>query len=190
VSREDWRSDTKDVVFFGRVVEYKGLDYLIQAQPLVSEAIPEARFVIAGSGPDWQRCRSFIKNSDSFEITDGFIPDSLVAKIVSHAAVVVMPYIEASQSGVVGIAYAFGKPVVATNVGALPKAVKDGETGLLVPPRDPRALADAIIKILTDNDLRQNMGQNALQVADDELSWKRSAEMTYQLYRRLTGSVA
>ena len=171
------------VLFFGRILEYKGLEYLIKAAPEVVEQVPGVKFVIAGSGPDWQRCKGFIETPDIFVIHDCNVLDSDVARLFHEASVVVLPYIEASQSGVLAIAYAFGVPSVVTNVGSLPEVVHDGETGLVVAPRDSHALAEALVKLLTDSDLRERMGRNAQYEAENgALSWDSIAAETVNVY--------
>src|SRR5512146_668340 len=92
---------------------------------------------------------------DRFLVLNDRICDEQRAELFRNASVVVLPYIEASQSGVVPLAYQYGKPVVATHVGGLPEAVENGRTGLVVPPRDERALASAILRLLGDAELRQ-----------------------------------
>ena len=99
-----------------------------------------------------------------------------------EASVVVLPYIEASQSGVVAISFAFGKPVVVTNVGSLPEVVDHGNTGLVVSPKSITELAKAIIKLLSDGDLREKMGQKAYKFSETELSWDKIAEITNETY--------
>jgi len=146
------------VLFFGRIWEYKGLEYLIRAEPRISERIPDVKIVIAGRGEDFEKYRRLIVNPDRFEIHNESIPDSQVAQYFGESSVVALPYIDASQSGVVPVAYAFGRPVVATSVGGLPEVVEDGVTGLLVPPRDVDALADAFVTLLENDDLRHKMG--------------------------------
>ena len=86
------------------------------------------------------------------------------------------------MSGVLNVAYAFGKPVVVSDVGGLDEAVEHGKTGLLVPPRDPQALADAIIQVLVDSDLRATMEKNVKAKAE-ELSWDSIAKKTMIIYR-------
>ena len=76
--------------------------------------------------------------------------DEVRATLFQQASVVALPYIEASQSGVVPLAYMHMKPVVATTVGGLPEMVDDGRTGYLVPPRDEQALATAVVRLLRD----------------------------------------
>ena len=82
------------------------------------------------------------------------------------------------------IAYSFGKPVVATAVGGIPEVVDHGETGFLVPPRDPHHLAEAIVTLLQDDDLRRRMGRRAREKAESELSWPSIARRTLEVYRQ------
>jgi glycosyltransferase involved in cell wall biosynthesis len=146
------------VLFFGRIWEYKGLEYFIKAQPIVSEAFPEAIFVIGGQGEDFERYRNMMADPSRFEIHNEWIGDDLRATLFSESAVVVLPYIEATQSGVVPIAYAHEKPVVVTRVGGLPEVVEDGVTGIVVEPRDVKGLANAIMELLQDPQKRHAMG--------------------------------
>ncbi len=84
-----------------------------------------------------------------------------MAAYFQKASLVALPYLSASTSGLLTTAYVFGKPVVATRVGALPEYVQEGETGLLVPPADAQRLAEAIVRLLTDDALRAQMSGNA-----------------------------
>ena len=105
-----------------------------------------------------------------------------VSQLFRQANVVVLPYIEATQSGVVPVAYTFGKPVVATTVGGLPEQVEHEQTGLLVPPRDERALADAVVRLLKDRDLRHRMGQNGKRKLEREWNPEVVARRTRVVY--------
>lgn len=172
------------VLFFGRLWEYKGLRYLIEAEPLITREIPDARIVIAGHGESFEPYRQAMVNADRFEVHNHHIPDRMVAELFEQASVVVLPYTEASQSGVVSIACAFGKPVVATKVGGIPDVVQHGETGYLVPPRDRDSLAEAIISLLKDEKKRHEMGRRAWNKAQTDLSWSAIAEKTVRVYEK------
>ena len=174
-------SDAKRVLFFGMISPYKGLRYLIDAEPIISREIEDYKFVIAGSG-DFSEYADLIKDPTKFEIHNKFIPDQDVARYFENASVVVLPYIDASQSGVVPIAYAFGIPVIASNVGSIPEVVIDNVTGLIVPPKDVQALADAIIKVLKNDHLREEMGNNAYKMMQENLSWDRNADLLNKVY--------
>ena len=126
-----------------------------------------------------------ITDRESFEIINEFIPDEEIAQLFQRAKLVVLPYIEASQSGIIAIAYAFKKPVIVSSVGSIPEVVDHGKTGLLVPPGDAKALAEAIIELLKDDRLREEMGNNAFAKMEQELSWDKIAEKTLQVYKQV-----
>lgn len=169
------------ILFFGRIYEYKGLKYLIESAPLITKQFPDVKIIIAGRG-DFSQYERLITNKKNFEIINEFIPENRVSELFQKCKLVVLPYIEASQSGVIPIAYAFKKPVVATSVGAIPEIVEHGKTGFLVPPKDPEALAKAIIRLLKNDELRTEMGENAYKKMKEELSWDKIAEKTIETY--------
>jgi glycosyltransferase involved in cell wall biosynthesis len=173
------------VLFFGRIWPYKGLEYLIQAEPRITAAVPDARVVIAGSGEDFARYRNLMVHPDRFEVLNEFIDADRVSELFRRAGVVALPYVDATQSGVIPIAYSFGRPVVATRVGGLPSQVDEGVTGLLVPPRDPEALADAIIGLLQDPARRTHLGANGWEKGRTEFSAENVAAGTVAAYRQV-----
>lgn len=172
------------VLFFGRIWPYKGLEYLVRAEPLVTAAVPAARFVVAGRGEDFERYRRMMVHPDRFEVRNEFISEDDRVALFQRASVVVLPYVEASQSGVVPVAYAFSKPVVATTVGGLPEVVDDGATGYLVAPRDEGALAAAIVRLLADPDLRRRMGEAGRRKLEAECGPAVVAAQTLAVYER------
>jgi glycosyltransferase involved in cell wall biosynthesis len=180
VSEEDGRT----ILFFGRIWKYKGLEYLIQAAPAIARAIPDVRIVIAGQGEDFDAYRRLMTEPERFVVHNRFVSASERDRLFRQASVVVLPYIEATQSGVVPVAYSFGKPVVATNVGALSECVEDGRTGRLVPPADPAALASAVIELLADSEKRRAMGAAGRRKLDAECSPAVVARQTLEVYRR------
>ena len=126
--------------------------------------------MICGQGEDFQRYRKQFSDPDKFIVHNRWITDKERTEFFDRACVVVLPYIEATQSGVVPIAYAHSKPVVATRTGGLPDVVKDGQTGLLVNPECEKELANAVIKLLGNEQLRQEMGRAGKQLLETELS--------------------
>ncbi len=173
--------EEKIILFFGVITEYKGLQYLIEAAPTIFKQIPDAKILIAGSG-DVKKYLDMIEDKSRYEVFNDFIPDEKVAQYFQRAAVVALPYTEGTQSGVVPVAYSFGKPVVVTDVGSIPEVVDHGKTGFVIPPRDSQALADAIVTILKDDDLRKKMGQNCYAKITGELSWDNIGKRTLQVY--------
>jgi glycosyltransferase involved in cell wall biosynthesis len=176
--------ETPTVLFFGRIYEYKGLQYLIEAEPLITSQVPDARIVIAGCGEPFEKYERMMVNKDHFFVHYYHIPDEMVASLFQQASVVALPYTEASQSGVLAIAYAFGKPVVATAVGGIPEVLEHGQTGYLVPPADSRSLAEAIVTLLKEPQLRLEMGRKALEKSQSELSWPSVARRTLEVYEK------
>jgi glycosyltransferase involved in cell wall biosynthesis len=174
------------ILFFGRIWPYKGLKYLIEAEPRIAAQVPSVKIVIAGEGENLAPYERMMAHRERFEIHNDYIPVEEVAGLFQRAALVALPYTEASQSGVIPIAYAFGKPVVATHVGGIPDMVEDGETGYLVPPHDVPKLAEAITSLLKDGALRQRMGERARRKALTCLSWDTIAAKTREVYRAVT----
>jgi glycosyltransferase involved in cell wall biosynthesis len=172
------------VLFFGRIWEYKGLEYLIHAEPLITARVPDARILIAGQGEDFSRYARMMIHSDRFIVHNEFISDERAADYFRRASVVVLPYIEASQSGVIPVAYSAARPVVATTVGGLPEIVEDGRTGYLVAPRDAAQLADAITRLLLDAPLCRRMGENGKSKLEAECSPAVVARNTMEVYWR------
>ncbi len=181
---------SNEVLFFGRIWDYKGLEYLIQAEPLISAEVPNLKIVIGGEGDDFGRYRQMMKHPERFEVHNRWISDEERADFFRRAALVVLPYNEATQSGVVPVAYNYSKPVVATDVGALSDCVHDQETGLLVPPRDPQRLAAAITRLLKNPAERQRMGEAAKALLDRQASPEQVALETAKVYAAACGQPA
>ena len=181
--KSDLREDGNLVLFFGRIWKYKGLEYLIMAEPLITKEVPDAKILIAGAGEKFHKYENMMVNRDSFIIHNYRIPYEEGAELFQRCSLVVLPYIDASQSGVIPTAYGFRKPVVATSVGSIPEIVDDGKTGIIVTPKDISSLAEAIIKLLKDKKLRKLMGENAYIKLKTDLSWGDIAEETIQVYK-------
>jgi glycosyltransferase involved in cell wall biosynthesis len=171
------------VLFFGRIWPYKGLEYLIRAEPSITSRVPQAKIVIAGAGEDFTRYRQMMVNADNFVVLNEIVSDGKRAELFRQASVVVLPYIEASQSGIISIAYRFAKPVVATRVGGLPEMVDDEQTGFLIPPRDVEALANAVVTLLTNDELRKRLGQNGNRKVNSECAPAVVGRQTRVVYR-------
>jgi glycosyltransferase involved in cell wall biosynthesis len=180
--RSSAAGDGRTVLFFGRIWPYKGLDHLIRAQPMITRCFPDARIVIAGRGENLSRYRGMMSDPSRFVVINEFVSVERRNQLFAEASVVVLPYVEASQSGVVPIAYAFEKPVVVTEVGGLPEVVADGRTGLVVPPGDEQALADAVCRLLGDAALARAMGAAGRRKLELESSPAAVAEQTMRVY--------
>jgi glycosyltransferase involved in cell wall biosynthesis len=171
-------------MFFGRIWPYKGLEHLIRAEPLITARVPDARILIAGRGENLARYQAMMTHPDRFEIDNEYIPDDRVIEYFKRAAVVVLPYVDASISGVIPISCTFGKPIVATAVGILPEMIEHGHSGLIVPPADHRALANAIVDVLTNDRLRRTLAAGARERAETTFAPEIVAKQTISVYRR------
>jgi glycosyltransferase involved in cell wall biosynthesis len=176
-------SDEPVVLFFGRAQGYKGLDLAAEAMPAVAAAVPGARLVVAGSGPSIDQVFPPDRALPPWcELHRGPVPDDLVPELYRRARVVVLPYREASQSGVAALAAGLGRPVVASRVPGLADIVEDGHSGLLVDAGSAPALAAALTRVLSDRDLADRLSAGAHRVATTTLSWPTIAAELVGLY--------
>jgi glycosyltransferase involved in cell wall biosynthesis len=146
--------DKKTLLFFGLIRPYKGLKYLIQAMADVTRSIDCVLLVVGEFYESKEEYLSLIRQlrlEEHIVIRDEYVKNEVVSLYFSSADVVVLPYVTATQSGIVQIAFGLKKPVITTNVGGLPEAVEDGKTGFLVDPASPQKLAEAILKFYTGN---------------------------------------
>ncbi|MBI4049955.1 MAG: glycosyltransferase family 4 protein [Candidatus Doudnabacteria bacterium] len=154
-----------DVSFIGRInFAEKGIGYLLEAMPEIVKIIPSAKLGIIGGGGETPRMREFIKDlgiEKNVELL-GQQPFSKLPAYLNSSKILVVPSAWVEHFGQVTVeGMASGIPVVNTNIGGSPEINTDGQTGLIVPPKDSHALAAAIIKLLTDDELRQRMGRAA-----------------------------
>ncbi|MBD2513686.1 glycosyltransferase family 4 protein [Nostoc sp. FACHB-973] len=173
------------LLFFGRIWPYKGLKYLVEAMPLIVERISEVKLIIAGQGENIKQYFPDGYDDKRYEIINDFIPVEKVSSLFQRSTITVLPYIEASQSGVAALSYGMGSLVVASEVGGLSEIVHHKKDGLLVPPRDVQSLADAIISLLSDSELQQRMRSAALERCQQDLNWLNIAAQTVQVYQQI-----
>lgn len=167
------------LLFFGRMSYYKGLDTLLDAMPLIWERQPEVRLTVAGEG---EMPEHPALHDPRLEVRNEHVPEAAVSELFSACSFAVLPYRQASQSGVGAEAKRFGRAIVATRVGGLPELVSD-DTGRLVPPEDPRALADAVLELVETPGLAAELGENAVASVAEE-GWSAVAATTLAAYRR------
>lgn len=154
------------VLFFGALRANKGIDVLLQALPTIP---PEVTVHVAGRGDPRieEQLRRAAGTDARLKVEIGHVPVDRKIQLFRRATVVVLPYTTfASQSGVLHDAYAHGRPVVVTDVGALGETVREDGTGLVVPPRDAAQLGRAIEKLLSDAALLARHADRALAVRD------------------------
>ncbi len=128
------------LLLFGRLFAYKGVDTALDAFERLRERLPDVELLIAGRGP----LAASARGRDGVEVREEYITDRGICELLERARLVLLPYKDATQSGVGLQAVARGVPVVVTRTGGLPDLVPDSALGLIVAPDDPRALAEAI----------------------------------------------
>jgi len=174
------RGNGHDLLFFGHIRPYKGLDVLLRAMPRVRERFPNVRLTIAGELFYSGDTAAADAKSNPLALIDQlglgatvstdirYIPNEQIAELMSRADVCVFPYRSATQSGGITVAFAYGVPVVSTRVGGIPDVVVEGQSGLLVEPDDAEGLANALISILENPITTDSVDRIAA-----SLSWER-----------------
>jgi len=164
------------VLFIGRLVETKGLPYLLEAMTKLNSDL-----VICGAGPEMERLK---KRARGLGISVrvrfmGRVTEGVKQEMLSSCKVFVFPSIWESYGIAAAEAMSYGKPVVATNVGGLPEVV--GDAGFLVAPRDPAAIAAATLRLLEDGALRAEIGR-AARARAMTFTWEKAAEDMEKVY--------
>lgn len=172
-------------LFFGRIEQYKGLPFFVDAIRMLHRDGVAVQGVIAGRGTQLDLMKPDLIGDPAFRVIDRFLSPQEVHDCFVQANVVVVPYLDATQSGVVAYAFGLGRPVVATRVGGLPEVVHEDVNGLLVPPGDAAALAAALRTVITDQALSTRMASASAVLGLGELSWPIIAERTVGVYERL-----
>ena len=165
------------VLFFGFVRRYKGLTYLLRSMPAMIRKVPLRLLVV---GEFWEKERPYQKLirelglEEHVSLVNRYVRNEEIPAFFQAADLVVLPYISVTGSGLVQLAFGFHTPVVASRIGALAEAVEDGKTGILVPPRDSRALARAIIGFYRRGDGRKMAAR--IKKDGERFSWNKLVE--------------
>lgn len=192
----DLSDDEQVILFFGYVRPYKGLDILIDACAQVRRRRPSQRLrlLIAGrtlknfwdTGSYGSQIEAAgLKELTTYEIR--YIAMEDVARYFLAADIIAMPYKSGSQSGILQMAYSYSKPVIVTDVGSIGEVVRDEQTGLIVPPNDPSAFAEALSRLLDDPAHAVCMGRQGRLYSETALSWERIAAQTEDVYEAVAG---
>jgi glycosyltransferase involved in cell wall biosynthesis len=192
------RADEKTILFLGRIRPYKGIEYLLAAFQQLAPTDGGYRLIIAGEpkkGSEAYReeieriARQDFKQ-DQIILKIQFVPDQDMEVYLKAADVLVLPYKEIFQSGVLFLAYSFGLPVVATDVGSFREEIIEGRTGLLCKPGDPADLAQAL-RTYFASDLFKRLNPHYREAikkhAEENHSWRAVAELTRNVYLEILG---
>jgi len=186
------------LLFFGMITPYKGLETLVEAVARLKKNGRQFILIIAGrikECPDyWERICRLIQQSDLKEsvVTDlRRVPDEMVEVYLKAADVMVLPYRSIFQSGALFLAYRFGLPVVATDVGSFKEDIIQGQTGFVCRPDDPADMAKTIETYFASG-LFTNLEQKRKEIRDyanERYSWDRIGELTRKVYERVLHTV-
>ena len=181
------------VLGLGRLVAKKGFNVLLDAWPAVLRAVPEATLVIAGYGDQRERLerQAAALGLGSSARFIGRLERERAAAYVAAADVVALPIVREGADGLPNVlleAMGAGRAVVASRIAGVPDVVEDGVHGLVVPERDPAALAAAIARLLADPELARRLGAAARARVERELTWERTAERFEAVFRVAAGA--
>lgn len=159
--------NSKLLLFFGYVRKYKGLDILIDAMEILLQKDESYRLLIVGefydSPAEYEEQIAKLNLNREVKIINKFIPNEEVAQFYEPADVVILPYRSATQSGILNVAYGFGKPAIVTNVGGLSEFVVEEKTGFIVEPESAQSIADGVehfFKVKNEIDFSANIKMN------------------------------
>jgi len=181
----------KNTLFFLSLLDefhgYKGLDYLLNALQIVKKTIPDVKLIVGGKGVLMDR---YIETTKSMGLSDnvefhGFIPDNRMAEYYSTASVFVLPSISSLQEGfgIVALeALACKTPVITTDIVGISSDLVKEKAGLSIPPKDHEALAESIITLLENAEMRNQMGENGRRLVKASYTWKGIAQMMEKVY--------
>lgn len=153
------KSISGNVLFFGRIEKYKGIEYLCQAMEIVHKKLPFSTLTIAGRGDFYFDIERY-KSKDYINVINRFIEEKELAKMIQECQVSVCAYTDATQSGGVLTSFSFFKTVIASDIATMREVIVDGYNGVLVEPKNPELLANAIIKVLSDEQFRHTIETN------------------------------
>ncbi len=179
--------DDPTVMFFGRISPYKGLDVFYEAAVMIAKRLPHVTFVVAGRPIEGYVLPAPPKldGSSAVQVLPRYLRSAETARLFQRASVVVCPYRDATQSGVVLTSYAFRVPVVATAVGGMPEYVVPEKTGLLVPVGDARAIAGAVCRVLSNDVFARQLREGTAAAENSELSWRNTAGVLLDTYQQI-----
>jgi glycosyltransferase involved in cell wall biosynthesis len=160
---------------FGRIEAYKGIEVLLQAAPLVEAQRPDITIRIVGRGAD-ASITAAVAAFSNVELDTRWVEESEIAEIFAAANVVVLPYTSATQSGVIPQAATFGLPVICSDVGGLAEQLNDGVCGILIPPNDPKTLAESILRCANDPAEAALLGEALRTEYAENRSWSKIAD--------------
>jgi glycosyltransferase involved in cell wall biosynthesis len=165
--KDEIEQEKFDFLFFGKIEAYKGLSILAQSIEWLYDRGYQPTLNIIGMGDMAKHCPQLLKLAEDHPqeiiISNSFASEEIIIAAMQQSKIVVLPYLTATGTTTVQIAYEQSKPVIATQTGCFQNYIIDGKTGWLVPPSDFLALAGALKKVLDDPEKTYSMGESAYQ---------------------------
>lgn len=181
------RSNEFNILFFGRISPYKGVKYLLDAFVDILQRHKDLniKLTIAGSG-DFDFDINFYKNYPQIKIINKFISPQDLSSLINQSTVVICPYTDATQSGVVMSAFAFKKPIIATRVGGLSEMIKNNATGLIIEPKSTEAIVDAILDLYNNQEKLELFSANIeKEYFTGDRSWDIAAKKFLEAFKKI-----
>jgi glycosyltransferase involved in cell wall biosynthesis len=175
------------LLWYGRFVEEKGLDTLIEAAPKILQQAPELRITLAGDGPTQKRIQRKVKslNLSCFDFP-GIIKHNQLPKLLDESMLFVLPSLQEGMPFSLLEAMVSGKPVVASDIDGVRDIITNDINGVLVPKSNPDALSNAIIDLLNNPEKRRRLGEEARRTIESKYTWKTAAASIEALYFKVT----
>jgi glycosyltransferase involved in cell wall biosynthesis len=191
------KEDGFNILFVGRLEKRKGVETLFKAIPMVLKEVPDTHFYIVGKdtylAPSGGSYKDYLldnldKHYHKYVEFIGYVDDTELKNYYRTCDLFVAPSLYESFGLIYLEAMAWGKPVIGCDVGGIPEIIEDGITGILIPPDNATALAEAIIK-LKEEELRAKIGEKGRKKVENDFSMIKMAENTYNIYRDVINSV-
>ena len=196
-SYRETRREGRTILLFGHLRQRKGIHRLLEIAENIHSRCSDATFIVAGAKVAWgardgtpgwslslEQLMKDMRAKTYFEVYEGFVPDERVEYFFRRASVTLLPYFEASQSGVPMIAMPLGSVVVATNVGDLPHVITHNETGILC-DSTVDSITEAVCGLLSDRQHRERLAENARAFSLSACSWQHITRHMLETYKKV-----
>lgn len=188
--------NNKIIFSIGRLVEKKGFEYLIKAMPLVIREIPTTKLIIGGTGPEESKLKNLVNilGLERDVIFIGYIKTCDLPKYYRTADVFVLPSVKTKEGDTEGLgivlleAMACGTPVIGSNIGGITDIIEDGKNGLLIESKNPKDIAEKIIKIISGESLITSFSENGLKTIKERFLWEVIINKFIDIYKGLSPS--
>jgi D-inositol-3-phosphate glycosyltransferase len=184
--------DDNVLLFFGYIRKYKGLDLLLDGFEIAQNDNMNLKLVIAGTPGtkqlenEYKKRVAEISKNGNIKFHSTFIPTDQVAQYFIAADIVMLPYKNIFHSGLMHLAYSFGKPIIATNVGDFSETIEHGKSGFVLASNDAANLSQAIISAFSNKTKLSEMGKYSKKISNSKYSWDNIANLTKKLYDNIS----